>query len=90
VIVQAEVSLYPLGTTHLAASIDGFCRVLQARGLEVIGGPMSTRVVGESAAVFEALRVAFEQAARDRKVVLVVKVSNACPMEGDSRPHPGF
>jgi len=79
--IQAEVSVYPLRTEELSGSIDAFCRSLTDDGLELVLGPMSTRVSGESEQVFNALKRAFDRTARHCQVVLNVKLSNACPVE---------
>jgi len=77
--VQAEVSLYPLGQGGLQEPIAAFVDELNRRGIEGSIGPMSTRLSGEVTEVFEAMGAAFAQVADQRGVVLVVKVSNACP-----------
>lgn len=78
-IVQAEVSLYPLRTVSLSGPIDEFVERLKDADLEIDAGPMSSRVVGESGEVFAALASAFEHIAADHLCVLSLKVSNACP-----------
>lgn len=78
-VVQAEISLYPLKTQSLSVPIEEFCKLLGSRGLEVETGPMSTRVVGEAGALFGALEEAFVQSANAGPVVLSLKVSNTCP-----------
>jgi len=83
-IVQAEVSLYPLRTPSLAGPIAVFLERLRHAGLEIEAGPMSSRVVGEGDQVFTALADAFDHVATDHHVVLSVKVSNACPVSGDA------
>jgi len=40
---------------------------------------MSTLVTGNSQVVFENLKKAFERLAEEYKVVMSVKISNACP-----------
>lgn len=85
-IVQAEVSLYPLRTPSLGEPIASFLERLESAGLEIEAGPMSSTVVGESGEVFAALADAFGHVARDCHVVLSAKVSNACPMPS---PQPG-
>jgi len=77
--VQAEVTLYPLRTKELRVPIEAFCKVLDSHPVGVASGLMSTRVVGESAAVFAAIQKAFESVAKTYDVALIVKVSNACP-----------
>lgn len=77
--VQAEVSLYPLRERELAPAISSFVRRLEGRGLGIEMGPMSTMIWGECGRLFDALRDAFEDAAGQSQVVLIVKISNACP-----------
>ena len=85
--IQAEVSLYPLRTMTLTASIDRFVRRLRESGVEVQTGPISSRISGECRQVFDSLSAAFEDAARGDDVAAVIKVSNGCPSfaEGSKR-----
>ncbi len=78
-IVQAEVSLYPLRRRDLAGAIHPFVNRLRESGLEATMGRMSTLVVGESADVFRALAEAYETAAAGGDAALIVKVSSASP-----------
>lgn len=77
--ITAEISLYPLVTGDVSESIDGFIEVLTERGLTVRVGPMSSYIEGEADVVFDALRDAFDEIARESQVVLSVTVSNTCP-----------
>ena len=77
--IQVEVSLYPLKTVDPAPIIDAFCRVLEQDGHDIQIGSMSTCIKGESERVFTSLQKAFEHIAKDHKVVMAVKYSNACP-----------
>jgi uncharacterized protein YqgV (UPF0045/DUF77 family) len=77
--IRAEISLYPLKTTELSNPIDEFCRILQAQGLEVKIGPMSSSVYGECTDLFKTIQKAFEQLAEKYQVVMTAKISNACP-----------
>jgi len=79
--VSAQVSLYPLRQQKLGPAIETLRLALEREGLELQTGPMSTLVAGDSGRVFAALQRAFEDAARRGDVVLVVTVSNACPVE---------
>lgn len=79
--VHAQVSLYPLRQARLGPAIDALREALEEAGLDVRPGPMSTLVGGEADRLFAALGTAFEAAARRGDVVLVVTVSNACPVE---------
>lgn len=76
-LVQAEVSLYPLGEKELAPPIYTFVRRLEREGLRIEPGPMSTLIAGESELVFAALREAYEEAGRLGRRALVVKMLNA-------------
>lgn len=80
-IVQSEVSLYPLMTESLSEGIDTFLHHFKGRLLEVRTGAMSTVIVGELTETFEAMAEAFASVAKLCPAVLVVKVSNACPRE---------
>jgi uncharacterized protein YqgV (UPF0045/DUF77 family) len=54
--------------------------VLTAAGLDVTRGPMSTLVIGDGVAVFDALKASFLRAAATGHVVMTATVSNACPV----------
>jgi uncharacterized protein YqgV (UPF0045/DUF77 family) len=77
---SAQVSLYPLRQERLSSSIEEALRGLREHGLEVTPGPMSTLVHGEDDSVFASLRSAFRRAAEGGDVVMVVTISNACPV----------
>ena len=78
--IQAEMSLYPLRTRELAEPIKRFLRYLRQMNLEVEMGTMSSRISGECKDLFPALGIAFEEVADEGEIVLIVKVSNACPL----------
>lgn len=77
--VQAEVSLYPLGTHSVGAAIKRFVGDLEYAGLEPCIGNMSTLLSGDVKDVFKGLGEAFEAVIGHSQAVLIVKVSNACP-----------
>ena len=79
-IVELEVSLYPLTEETLAHPVQDFADLLEQHGCKVQHTPMSSLVTGESAAVFEALRLGYEQTAGKGACVMVVKACNACPL----------
>ena len=83
--VQAEVSLYPLRTDRLGEAVDRFAGELRGAGLTVRTGSMSSTLAGDAEEVFAALGRAFQRAAEAHEVVLVVKVSNACPADAAGR-----
>ncbi len=78
--ISAQIGVYPLRQERLGPAIDAVRRALEAHGLVPDVGPMSTRVVGDSAAVFGGIRDAFEAAAAIGETVMTVTVSNACPV----------
>ncbi|HDP80048.1 MAG TPA: hypothetical protein ENN21_04305 [Spirochaetes bacterium] len=78
--LSVELSLYPLGEARIGPIIESFIDVLKEDGLEILPGPMSTIITGETDAVFGALRKAYTAAAEKHGVVLVAKFSNACPL----------
>ena len=77
--VQAEVSLYPLRQKNLAKPVNWFCELLQKDEIEVCTGPMSSLITADSDVIFRSLKEAFEQLAKEYEVVLMAKISNACP-----------
>jgi uncharacterized protein YqgV (UPF0045/DUF77 family) len=79
-IVSAQVAIYPLRQARLTPAIAAVSAALQAAGLQPEVGPMSTRVSGETTAVFRALEDAFARAGSLGHVVMTVTVSNACPV----------
>lgn len=78
--VSILVSVYPIRKEHLSPVVGAVKSELEARGLRPEIGPMSTQVVGETEAVFAALRDAFMRVAANGQVIMTVTVSNACPV----------
>jgi uncharacterized protein YqgV (UPF0045/DUF77 family) len=78
--ISCQFSLYPLGVEDLSPAIDAAVAEMEALGLELDVGSMSTQVTGDTALVFEGLKRAFDVAAREGHVVMTVTVSNACPV----------
>ena len=78
-IIQAELSLYPLGTDHLSLLIDEFVQGLSQPGINVKPGAMSTVISGELGDVFRVVSECFKKSSVSHELVLVVKYSNACP-----------
>jgi uncharacterized protein YqgV (UPF0045/DUF77 family) len=76
----AQVSLYPLDQADLAPAIDALLAVLENHGLDYIVGSMSTQIWGDDETLFAALREGFAAAAEQGPAVMVVTVSNACPV----------
>jgi len=77
--IQAELSLYPLRTERLDTVISRFVDQLKKGGLKPEVGAMSTVVSGECHRVFSAVERAFDACGSEGDIVLIFKVSNACP-----------
>jgi uncharacterized protein YqgV (UPF0045/DUF77 family) len=78
--ITAQVSLYPLRQASLSPAIDEALQIFRGHGLGVEPGAMSTLIAGDDAAIFAALQEAFRCAAEQGQVVMVVTLSNACPV----------
>jgi uncharacterized protein YqgV (UPF0045/DUF77 family) len=78
--IAAQVSLYPLRQASLSLAIDEALQIFREHGLDVELGAMSTLIAGDDAAIFAALQEAFRRVAEQGQVVMVVTLSNACPM----------
>jgi uncharacterized protein YqgV (UPF0045/DUF77 family) len=78
--LTAQVSLYPLRQPHLSAAIQQALDVFRGHGLEVVSGAMSSLITGEDESVFAALKEAFQAVSQHGDVVMVVTLSNACPV----------
>lgn len=80
--VAAQVSLYPLRQPGLSSAIERALAVFREHRLKVTPGSMSTVVSGDYETLFDALKLAFREAAEQGEIVMVVTLSNACPVPG--------
>lgn len=78
--ISAQVSLYPLRQIDLGPAIRDAVRICREHGLEAQVGAMSTVVWGQESAIFAALQATFHHATVQGDVVMVVTLSNACPV----------
>jgi uncharacterized protein YqgV (UPF0045/DUF77 family) len=78
--ISAQVSLYPLGQENLSPAIDEALNIFRYHDLKVTPGTMSTLISGDDAAVFSALKHAFQRAAKESRVVMVATFSNTYPV----------
>ena len=78
--IAAQVSIYPLREGRLSPSINRALDVFRAQGLEVAPGAMSSVISGDDEALFAALKEVFRQTSEEGEVVMVVTLSNACPV----------
>lgn len=86
--IAAQVSLYPLREEHLGPVIEQAVATFRRHGVEVWEGMMSTVLAGELDVVVAALRNAFATAAAGGEVVMVVTLSNGCPVPAPSATTP--
>jgi uncharacterized protein YqgV (UPF0045/DUF77 family) len=80
--ISAQVSIYPLRQDNLSPAVDAVGKALDREGVESQLGSMSTIVWGEDEKVFPALMEAFQNAANIGETVMIITVSNACPIPG--------
>jgi uncharacterized protein YqgV (UPF0045/DUF77 family) len=78
--VSAQVSIYPLRQEQLSPAVTRVLEIFQEHGLDTNPGPMSTLIMGSGNTVFAALQNAFEGVSEQGPVVMVVTLSNACPL----------
>ncbi len=81
--VAAQVSMYPLRQPGISAQIERALAVFRGHQLQVTPGSMSTVVSGDYDRMFDALKQAFREAAEQGETVMVVTLSNACPVRDD-------
>lgn len=79
-VISAQISLYPLRQKEIGPVIRQAVHVLRKSGLAVDFGEMSTIVWGEEHEVFAALQEVFGMAVEQGDAVMIVTLSNACPM----------
>ncbi len=80
--ISAQISIYPLRQDDLSSSVDAVAEALARHGLERRIGSMSTLAWGDDEKIFSALLDAFRAAAARGQTVMVITVSNACPLPG--------
>jgi uncharacterized protein YqgV (UPF0045/DUF77 family) len=78
--ISAQVSLYPLRQEKLSPVIDKAMEIFKKHGLELETGAMSTLLVDNDDVIFEALKDVFREGAEIGEIVMVVTLSNACPV----------
>ena len=78
----AQVSIYPLRQPRLSLAIEQALEVFRGYDLEVAAGTMSSVVWGDDDVLFRAIGEAFQRVSGHGEVVMVVTISNACPIPG--------
>ena len=82
--LAAQVSLYPLHQAKLSPVIDKALGIFKQHGLEVTPGSMSSVVSGDDEELFAAIKEAFQQTSEQGEMVMIITISNACPVPGRS------
>lgn len=78
--LAAQISLYPLHQSDLSSAISNAVSILSEHGLEVSPGAMSSLASGDDEALFAAIKDIFQKNAEQGDLVMVVTLSNACPV----------
>ena len=78
--VAAQVSIYPLRQSHFSPAIGKALDIFRTHGLNVEMGAMSTIVSGEDEPLFTALKEVYQNLADKGELVMIVTLSNACPV----------
>jgi uncharacterized protein YqgV (UPF0045/DUF77 family) len=78
--LSAQLSLYPLRQPLLSQAIGAALGILKEHGLEVIPGTMSSVATGDDDDLFAAIKEIFRKGAEQGDLVMVVALSNACPV----------
>lgn len=80
--IAAQVSIYPLRQPHLSPPIDKALSIFRKHCLDITPGAMSSVVSGDDTAVFSAIKEVFQEISEQSEVVMIVTLSNACPVTG--------
>ena len=82
--LAAQVSMYPLRQPRLSPAIGEALGIFGQHGLEVTPGAMSSVVSGDDEALFAAIKEVFQQISEQGEVVMIITISNACPVPSQS------
>ena len=79
-VVSVQFSVYPLQDTHLSPAIEKALEILRNFRLPVEAGSMSSVTYGDSEMIFKAFQQIYDELARDVHIVIMMTLSNACPV----------
>jgi len=85
-LVSVQFSIYPLREAHLSPAINEAVDILKSFGLDVMVGSMSSVTYGDSEIVFKAFQKVYDEVALNSHVVLIMTLSNACPVPVKESP----
>lgn len=84
--LTAQISVYPLRQTNIATAVRAVLATFATHPVEVTPGGMSSIVAGDEQAVFAALADGYHAATRSGDAVMVLTLSNACPVPAPPGP----
>jgi len=84
--MAAQISVYPLRRTNIAAAVRAVLAAFAAHPVAVTPGAMSSIVAGDEEAVFAALADGYRTATQSGDAVMVLTLSNACPVPAPPGP----
>lgn len=82
--LAAQVSIYPLHQPQLSPVINKALGVFRQHGLGITPGSMSSVVSGDDEELFAAIKEVFQQTSEQGEMVMIITLSNACPVPGQS------
>jgi len=85
-LVSVQFSIYPLREAHLSPAINEAVSILKSFGLPVMAGSMSSVTYGDTEIVFKAFQKVYDEVALNSHVVLIMTLSNACPVPVKESP----
>lgn len=78
--LSSQISLYPLRQASLSQAINAAIKEIDAYDLSVVPGSMSTIISGKENELWAGLQQAFSAAAELGELVMILTLSNACPL----------
>ena len=84
--IEVQFSVYPLRETQLSPVIEKAVSILNSFDLPVEVGSMSSVTYGDSEIVFKAFQKVYEEVALNSHVVIIMTLSNACPVPVKESP----
>ena len=76
--IGIQVSIYPLREESLSPALNKFWDKLKERKLKFEVNSFSTIIWGEEDEIFDFLKEVWKEVTKDRSIVMVVTLSNAC------------
>lgn len=84
--VGIQVSIYPLREKSLSPALNKFWERLEERKFKFEVNSFATIIWGEEDRIFDSLKEIWKEIAKDRSIVMVVTLSNACTPDFTYKP----